>query len=159
VIDVEEFPDEQEGIPNKFQEKVLGPHEKELGQMIKSLFGLTNSQVACFLKLRAIGEGGTCVQNLVAQTSSERSVEQKKLKRLLSQGLVTRQQLSLAEFEDRCSHNKRDDLSPGTNKGYLYIYSAISNQALLDKITILLEDWHRFMGVLMELQQPSNEGN
>ncbi|MHA1610900.1 MAG: hypothetical protein ACTSVZ_13415 [Promethearchaeota archaeon] len=146
-------PDEQEQLQKKFQDA----HEVELGRMIKSLFGLTKSQTACFLRLRAMGEDGTCVQNLVAQSSSERSVEQKKLKQLLTQGLVTREQLSLTEFEGRCSRNDRNDLSPGTTKGYLFIYSAISDKDLLDKITKIMEDWQNFMANLIKHQPPAED--
>ncbi|MHA1675351.1 MAG: hypothetical protein ACTSYI_17200 [Promethearchaeota archaeon] len=150
VVDVEEdCSDEKEGFHTKFQDA----QEIELSRMIKSLFGLTKSQVACFIRLRSMGKDGTCVQNLVAQSSSERSVEQKKLKRLLDQGLVTRVQLKLAAFEKRCSKRNRDDLSPGTTKGYLYIYSAISDEEILDKVTTKMENWQNFMGNLIQ-QQP-----
>ena len=149
VVDVEEdYSDEKEGFHTKFQDA----QEIELSRMIKSLFGLTKSQVACFIKLRSMGTDGTCVQNLVAQSSSERSVEQKKLKRLLDQGLVTREQFKLAAFEKRCKSKNRDDLSPGTTKGYLYIYSAISDEELLDKVTSKMENWQNFMGNLIQHQ-------
>lgn len=157
VIDVEDEQLEFQKIGHKeLQEKFQDAHEKELGRIIKSLFGLTKSQVACFLKLRSMGTEGTCVQNLVTQTSSERSVEQKKLKHLLNRGLVTREQLKLAAFEKRCSQNQRDDLSPGTTKGYLFIYSAISDQALLEKITGIMDGWQEFLKNLIQ-QQPQTE--
>ena len=153
MVDVkEDYSDEKEGFHTKFQD----PQEIELSRMIKSLFGLTKSQVACFIQLRSIGKEGTCVQNLVAQTSSERSVEQKKLKRLLDHGLVTREQLKLAAFEKRCSKKNRDDLSPGTTKGYLFIYTAISDQQLLNKLTLVMEDWQQFMVNLIK-EQPTSQ--
>jgi len=114
-------------------------------RILQSVFGLTKSQVECFEKLRAIGSKGTCVQNLVDTTASERSVEQKKLKKLLNLGLVTRESLSLSEFQDRCRRNNRTDLAPDSKKGYLYIYSAITDEELLEKMQKILYNWLKFM--------------
>ncbi len=113
----------------------------EFVQIIRSVFRLTKKEAECFLKLRRYGPEGTCVQNLVIQTESERSVEQKKLKKLLHLQLVTREALSLTDFQNRCSENNRNDLIPNTKKGYLYIYRVIPDSELIAKIKDITNQW------------------
>jgi len=111
---------------------------------LKAIFELTNKQVDCFLTLRLKKETGSCIKNLVDNTNSERSIIQKHLKVLLEKGLVMRESVSLTEFNIRCQEHKIDNQIK-TNKGYLYIYSSISNEDLLEKINERLEDWKNLL--------------
>lgn len=120
-------------------------NETRFKKILRSIFSLTNSQVECFEKIRQLGQEGTCVQNLAIQSESERSVEQKKLKILLKKGLIVREALSLSDFQHRCSLKDRDDLAPGTKKGYLYIYRTITDEELLEKLNQTTQKWASFM--------------
>jgi len=111
---------------------------------LKAIFELTNKQVDCFLTLRLKKKTGSCIKNLVDNTNSERSIIQKHLKILLEKGLVMRESVSLSEFSTRCQEHDIDNQIK-TNKGYLYIYSSISNEDLLEKINETLEDWKNLL--------------
>lgn len=109
---------------------------------LKAIFELTNKQLDCFLTLRLKKKTGSCIKNLVDNTKSERSIIQKHLKVLLERGLVIRDSVSLTEFNKRCEdYNIENKMN--TNKGYLYIYSAISDEDILDKINGKLEEWKK----------------
>ena len=109
---------------------------------LKAIFELTNKQLDCFLTLRLKKKTGSCIKNLVDNTKSERSIIQKHLKVLLERGLVIRDSVSLTEFNKRCEDYNIDN-KMNTNKGYLYIYSAISDEDILDKINGKLEEWKK----------------
>lgn len=109
---------------------------------LKAIFELTNKQLDCFLTLRLKKKTGSCIKNLVDNTKSERSIIQKHLKVLLERGLVIRDSVSLTEFNKRCEDYNIDN-KMNTNKGYLYIYSAISDEDILDKINVKLEEWKK----------------
>ncbi len=109
---------------------------------LKSIFELTKKQLDCFLTLRLKKKPGSCIKILVDNTNSERSIIQKYLKVLLEKGLVIRDSVSLTEFNKRCEEYKLDN-KISTNKGYLYIYSTISDEDLLKKINITLEKWKK----------------
>lgn len=113
----------------------------KLEKILRSVFGLTNKEVECFMKLRGFGSDGTCVQNLTIETKTDRSVEQKKLNKLFRLGLIYRDQLTLGQFRSRCSQINREDLAPSTKKGYLYVYRAISDAELFKKIQIITNQW------------------
>ncbi len=109
---------------------------------LKAIFELTNKQLDCFLTLRLKKKTGSCIKNLVDNTKSERSIIQKHLKVLLERGLVIRDSVSLTEFNKRCEDYNIDN-KMNTNKGYLYIYSAISDEDILDKINGILKEWKK----------------
>lgn len=109
---------------------------------LKAIFELTNKQLDCFLTLRLKKKTGSCIKNLVDNTKSERSIIQKHLKVLLERGLVIRDSVSLTEFNKRCEDYNIDN-KMNTNKGYLYIYSAISDEDILDIINGKLEEWKK----------------
>ncbi|MHA1776340.1 MAG: hypothetical protein DRO88_02335 [Promethearchaeia archaeon] len=117
----------------------------EFEQILRSVFHLTKKDVECFMKLRKFGSDGTCVQNLTNQTNTDRSVEQKKLNKLRELGLVTRVQLTLSQFQDRCSQNQREELAPSTKKGYLYVYRTIPDSELYEKIQNTTTDWLKIL--------------
>jgi len=118
---------------------------------LKAIFELTNKQVDCFLTLRLKKQTGSCIKNLVDNTNSERSIIQKHLKVLLEKGLVIRESVSLTEFNVRCQEHDIDNQIK-TNKGYLYIYSSISNEELLNKINETLEDWKNILKDFLEIK-------
>lgn len=109
---------------------------------LKSIFELTKKQLDCFLTLRLKKKPGSCIKNLVGNTNSERSIIQKHLKVLREKGLVIRDSVSLTEFNKRCEDYNIDN-KINTNKGYLYIYSAISDEDILGKINGILEEWKK----------------
>ncbi|QEE16240.1 hypothetical protein DSAG12_02070 [Promethearchaeum syntrophicum] len=117
---------------------------------LKAIFELTNKQVDCFLALRLKKKTGSCIKNLVENTNSERSIIQKHLKVLLEKGLVIRESVSLTEFNIRCQEHDIDNQIK-TNKGYLYIYSSISNEELLKKINGTLEEWKNLLKNYLEI--------
>ena len=109
---------------------------------IRAIFELTKKQLDCFLTLRLKKRPGSCIKNLVDNTKSERSIIQKHLKVLREKGLVIRDSVSLTEFNKRCEDYHIDN-KISTNKGYLYIYSAISDEDILDKINGILKEWKK----------------
>ena len=115
---------------------------------LKAIFELTNKQLDCFLTLRLKKKTGSCIKNLVDNTKSERSIIQKHLKVLLERGLVIRDSVSLTEFHKRCEDYHIDN-KISTNKGYLYIYSAISDKELLKKINEILENWKNILKIFL----------
>lgn len=109
---------------------------------LKAIFELTKKQLDCFLTLRLKKKPGSCIKNLVDNTNSERSIIQKHLKVLREKGLVIRDSVSLTEFNKRCEDYNIDN-KINTNKGYLYIYSAIPDEDILDKINGILKEWKK----------------
>jgi predicted transcriptional regulator len=110
-------------------------------KIIRSVFGLTKSQEKVFSKIRQCSSGGTCILNLVQLLNSERSIIQKYLSILMKKKLITRNQVTLGEFKDRCMQNNRNDLIKGTIKGYLYLYSPISDEKLINRIKKITSRW------------------
>ncbi len=115
---------------------------------LKAIFDLTKKQLNCFLTLRLKQKSGSCIKNLVDNTNSERSIIQKHLKVLLEKELVIRESVSLTEFNKRCVEHNIDN-KINTNKGYLYIYSAISDKELFEKINKILEKWKKILNIFL----------
>lgn len=117
------------------------PYIKKINHILKSLFHLTPKQISVFLKLRQCSYAETCILNMVDLMESERSIIQKYLAKLMKKGLVYRRPVTLAEFQARCRDNNREDISPSTTKGYLYLYSPISDQDLIAKVKDIGQTW------------------
>ncbi|UYP48214.1 hypothetical protein NEF87_004499 [Candidatus Lokiarchaeum ossiferum] len=113
-----------------------------VGNIIRHVFNLSKKQLECFMNIVEMENSGTCILNLVDVMDSERSIIQKNLKVLMKKGLVERKSVTLTEFKERCTLNNREDISPKTNKGYLYIYSPLSSKELTSKIESILSRWN-----------------
>jgi predicted transcriptional regulator len=114
---------------------------KKFSRIIRSVFNLTPKQMATFLEIRQCTGNGTCISNIVMGMDSERSIIQKYLKVLFDKGLITRQSVTLSEFQERCKINNRLDMAPNTTKGYLFLYSPISDTDLLKKMQKITKQW------------------
>jgi len=116
-----------------------------LPDIIRLTFDLTKKQTECFMKIREMEASGTCITNLTDTLESERSIVQKQLKVLLQKGLIHRKAVTLTEFREKCLANVRDDLMPTTNKGYLYMYSTLSDAELKKKMASRYAEWIKIM--------------
>lgn len=115
-------------------------------KIFKSAFGLTKKQSECLYKLYEMEGVSTCIMNLVDKLESERSLIQKTLKVLHRRGFVERKQVTLTEFQNLCFKNKHEDMSPSTNRGYLYVYNPIPKEALLQKLVEITTSWQSQLG-------------
>ena len=115
--------------------------EIQFNRIIRSVFGISPSQMKVFSQIRHCSSSGTCITNIVQLLNSERSIIQKYLSILKKKELITRRPVTLSEFQDRCMQNNRGDLIKGTTKGYLYLYSPISDENLLDRIKKITSNW------------------
>ena len=122
--------------------------------IIRSVFGLSKKQLECFLRLRDAKKTGTCITNLVGILGSERSLIQKQLKVLIESQLVEREKVSLLEFREKCVASQMSELMPKTNKGYLYIYSPISDEKLQETINQALQKWEATINEFMKEKPP-----
>lgn len=129
---------EQKGIEEvDVKEGDLG----EFAKIIRSVFGLTPAQFRTFAAIRQCTGNGTCISNVVNRLDSERSIIQKYLKVLFDKKLITRRSVTLSEFQNQCKENNRLDMSPSTTKGYLFLYTPISDKDLLEKIHSITNEW------------------
>lgn len=122
----------------------------EIQKILKSAFGLTKKQSECLYKLYEMEGKSTCIMNLVDKLESERSLIQKTLKVLHELGFVERKQVTLAEFQNLCLKNKHEDMSPNTNRGYLYVYTPIPKDNILQKLTNITESWQDQLGKFLQ---------
>ena len=116
--------------------------DSNIYHILRSVFSLSKKQLECFLQLRLKRKTGACIKNLFKEEKYDRSIIQKHLKVLCEKGLANRESVSLSEFQKRCEEYDLDNRTR-TNKGYLYIYSAISDKELVDKIDNILNNWKK----------------
>ena len=114
---------------------------KQFSKIIRAVFNLTPKQMDTFLQIRQCTGNGTCISNIVMGMDSERSIIQKYLKALYNKGLITRRSVTLSEFQKRCKINNRLDMAPSTTKGYLFLYTPISDADLLKKMQDITKQW------------------
>ena len=127
---------------NIMQEDVsLIKMRKRFTKIIRAVFGLTKKQMQVFNQMRECANRETCVMNIVHLMESERSIIQKYLKILMKKKLISRRSVTLSEFTERCQKNNREDIIPSTNKGYLYLYTPISDEELFDRIKQKTKNW------------------
>lgn len=119
----------------------LEENKKQILEIIMKLFNLSQKQAECFIQLRRYADSGTCITNIVGDMQSERSLVQKQLKFLLKQKLVVRKSVTLTEFQERCRIHKRIDLMPTQKKGYLYLYSPISDDEIIMLAEATWQNW------------------
>ena len=124
---------------------VFDQDKNQFSNIIRSVFGLTKKQFHVFNQIRDCSNQETCVLNLVQMMQSERSIIQKYLKVLQAKGLIFRKSVTLQEFTERCQKIKRNDIAPSTNKGYLYLYTPISDDKIIEKIQAITQDWIHFL--------------
>lgn len=119
-------------------------NSKEISEyfsIISSIFGLTRKQAQLLIQLQLTVKNETCIMNLVNELNSERSIVQKYLRVLMKKKLVIRRSVTLSEFQERCRKNDRTDILPPTTKGYLFLYSPISEEELIQKAKKITNNW------------------
>jgi len=121
----------------------------EIYHILRAVFSVSKKQLECFLQLRLKKKTGSCIKNLFEEEKYDRSIIQKHLKVLCEKGLANRESVSLSEFQKRCEEYDLDNRTR-TNKGYLYIYSSISDEELLDKIDKTLRNWKKFIKIYLK---------
>ncbi|TFF94167.1 MarR family transcriptional regulator [Candidatus Thorarchaeota archaeon] len=90
-------------------------------------FGLRNTDSRVYFEL--LFSGSMSVEDLASAVGRERSVVQRALKKLLAKGLVVREKV-------QTEHH----LEQG---GYLFEYSAVSDDIVKDQILEQLDSWYR----------------
>lgn len=123
----------------------ISSEEKLFRIVLQAVFQISNKQLDCFFQIRNLSQSRTCILNLVQKLRSERSLVQKQIKTLLDRGLIIRDAVSLSEFKAHCIESGQTDLEPKSNKGYLYLYSALPDSVLLQKIKTSLNGWANFI--------------
>lgn len=123
--------------------------------VLKQLFALTSKQAQILEVLYTQNQAGICIHHLVEKVASERSMVQKLLSDLKKKGLVTRQQMSLTEFQDRCLREHQNHAAhSGTRpqkpleKGYLYLYLPLPREDLLALAKQQLKKWEHTLEAL-----------
>lgn len=119
----------------------ISKQRKRFKRILQAAFGLTKKQIHVFNQIRDCANRETCVINLVQMMNSERSIIQKYLKVLMKKKLITRRSVTLSEFTERCQKNDREDIVPSTNKGYLYLYTPIPDDQLIQRIREITNGW------------------
>jgi len=122
--------------PDKFSVQ-----EEDTRKILRALFDLTKKQIECFLIIRKCQNPSICVNHLVGLMESERSIVQKHMKVLFDKGLITRESKTLSEYSDLCSSQNQPENARQSYRGYLFVYNAISNKDLQEKVEMTLETW------------------
>ncbi len=124
---------------------------KNFDRIIRSVFGLTKKQMLVFNQIRECANRETCVVNLVQMMNSERSIIQKYLKVLMKKQLIFRRSVTLNEFTERCRLNQREDIAPSTSKGYLYLYTPLPDEKIVERMREITTDWIQKMDKYLEI--------
>jgi len=120
----------------------------ELFNIIQRIFNLTQKEGKLFHFLYLHAKEGICITHLAQSLSSERSLIQKLLTQLVRKELVTRKQVSLNEFHDRCIQ-KHELPSIENKKGYLYLYYPLQGSDLKKRIQVFLDQWSLIIASLV----------
>ena len=128
--------DNPEAKSGKFTEQ-----EEHIKKILRALFDLTKKQIECYLIIRKCQDPSICVNHLVGLMTSERSIIQKHMKVLFNKELITRKSVTLTEYNKECFSQNRKDLERQSNRGYLFVYNAISNQELQERIDMMIDTW------------------
>ena len=115
--------------------------EEDIRKILRALFDLTKKQIECFLLIRRCQDPSVCVNYLVGLMESERSIVQKHMKVLFNKGLITRESKTLSEYSALCASQNQPENVRHSTRGYLFVYNAISNKNLQEKIDTTLDTW------------------
>lgn len=119
--------------------------------IIRDLFGLTKKQTECFKKVQNINKAGVCISFLGDKMGGvDRSVVQKQVKVLFEKGLISRKQVTLAEFREICERDKTEHTST-TDRGYLYLYEPLSKEELFNKANEKMNSWRKTLESELEI--------
>lgn len=116
--------------------------------IIQRIFNLTQKEGELYQFLYLHAKEGICITHLVQSLNSERSIVQKLLTQLVRKELITRKQVSLSEYHDRC--NQKHELPLMENKkGYLYLYFPLYGAELKNRVQFLLNLWSQHIATLV----------
>ena len=109
---------------------VLSDEKRKLQEILAATFDLTKKQAKLLVRIVFQKNQICCLNYLTDRMRAGRSTLQKYIKVLLEKGLVKREAKTLAEFEKICQNQNREH-EYKTNKGYLYVYSAVDKETLM----------------------------
>jgi predicted transcriptional regulator len=117
-------------------------------KIIQRMFNLTQKEGELFQFLYLNAKEGICITHLVQNLNSERSILQKLLTQLVRKELITRKQVSLGEYHDRCMQKHEVPLMEN-KKGYLYLYFPLHGAELLNRVQFLLNLWSQHIASMV----------
>jgi predicted transcriptional regulator len=112
-------------------------------EIIEKIFQLNKKQIELFELLFFSTQSDLCIPFLVNQTKIERSNIQRQLAILLKKGLIVRKPITIADYNNRCVQLLQPEAQNPGSKGYLYLYSAVSNKELMDLIKTQFSEWQK----------------
>lgn len=108
----------------------------ELSDILRLIFGLSKAEInVLFFLLQS--QRCQCIKSLTDRFQKDRTTIQRNLNKLLKFKLIERKKKTYKEFMTLCQEHDMQEYEPEYERGYLYIYEAIS---IMDLKKILLEE-------------------